>query len=235
MKDFFGNIVEILKITFVALVLGIGVAVIAAPTSAPPAANKGGFLTTGPATDSKENGLALNTGASDNTVLGLQIAAGNVGVRTGAISSGLQLDVEGPIGAQELCDAAGLNCKKVWEIPSVPPGLLLRYVASGSVCPTGWETFTPIAGTYPQGAAQMDTDGTPAFNEVGYVSGGSTVHNHAISEYEYPKFDVSCPVTGCSNPWIFPYPNAYSTNNQGADPPVPDYTVTLYCRRTGDI
>ena len=105
------------KILIVALVFFFGIQAICAlawssPVSSPPTCNVGDPgcdppLNISNVTQKKKGTLWINTVGNPT---GLIVQSGNVGINTTAVSVGLNLDVEGKVGAMEYCDKDGLNC-----------------------------------------------------------------------------------------------------------------------------
>lgn len=105
------------KILIVALVFFFGIQTICAlawssPVSSPPTCNVGDPgcdppLNISNVTQKKKGTLWINTVGNPT---GLIVQSGNVGINTTAVSVGLNLDVEGKVGAMEYCDKDGLNC-----------------------------------------------------------------------------------------------------------------------------
>ena len=123
------------------------------PPSAPPNNNAAAPLDVGGSAQTKEAGLAINTGKVVNGQLltapvGLLVPYGTVGIDTNNPITSLSLNVNGKVGAAAYCDVNGNNCTT-----SLGSGPVANYndLPSGAVA--GWCSL--INRAYPQPSSKF--------------------------------------------------------------------------------
>ena len=120
LKKIINSFIKIFSITILSLLIGFSLQIALAawqePTAAPPGNNIAKPVNIGPDFQFKDGGLLVNN--TGLTTVGFIVAAGSVGISTTTPASGLNLAVDGNVGAIKYCDQYGNNCYTTVELYS---------------------------------------------------------------------------------------------------------------------